>query len=579
MNFETAIFMVIFIIPANLISEEFSAVLLGFLGILYLTKNRGKIKFFKEVKYIYIIQIIIVIFAFLSLLHTSVLLQSMSEAFIYIDALIYFIIATNVKHKDKINKAIVLAAALNSAFFSLYQGVYLDIRVSGTLGYANSYALLLLCALFLSETLELDNYILFSKMSLMLGILFTGSRNTLFYLAVYLILSLIKQKQNYIFRHSISVFICDILIYTLFSLLGRGFIVLLLPMLYVYYQIMYIKVVNKKLIYSFISISLISVIAFCFLTNTGKRILNISLNSGVLQERLVLYEDSIKQIIHNPFGHGISTFQYRQFKEQSAFYDVKYIHNSILQISYDLGILPMIIFLYLNIYGIIKLLKAKNNLIYISLYIVIFLHSLLDFDFSYASIFIIPSMLIAFSQNNKEVYKINLKPTILIPAAAFFTAVLTFNLIFFMGNLSRFLGSDTTANFFYKLYAKVSINDAAPYTALGIMALKNENFDKAEDYYLKAKSENKEDPRILWNLAYSKEKNNKIDEALKYKETLLDYEKYNYKTYKFYFDSLKRQNLNTEQLEKTYYINLINLNPRARYMKNQLFKNFEEAVK
>jgi O-antigen ligase len=579
MKFETAIFMVIFIIPANLISEEFSAVLLGFLGILYLTKNRGKIKYFKELKYLYIIQIIIVLFAFLSLLHTSVLLQSLSEAFIYLDALIYFIIATNVKDKDKIIKAIVLAAALNSAFFSLYQGVYLDMRVSGTLGYANSYALLLLCALFLSETLEIDNYILFSKMSLMLGILFTGSRNTFFYLAVYLLLSLIKQKQNYIFRHSISVFIFDILIYTLFSLLGRGFIVLLLPMLYVYHQMLHIKVVNRKLIYSFISISLISVIAFCFLTNTGKRILNISLNSGVLQERLVMYEDSIKQIIHNPFGHGISTFQYRQFKDQSAFYDVKYIHNSILQISYDLGILPMLIFLFLNIYGIIKLLKAKNNLSYIILYVIIFLHSLLDFDFSYASIFIIPGVLIAFSQNNKETYKITLRPTLLIPAAAFFTAVLAFNLIFFMGNLSRFLGSDNTANLFYELYAKVSINDAAPFTALGTMALKNENFKQAEEYYLKARAENKEDPRILWNLAYAKEKNKKIDDALEYKEILLDYEKYNNKMYKFYYTSLKMQNLDTEPLKKTYYSNLNNLNPKARYMKNQLLNSFEEAVK
>jgi O-antigen ligase len=579
MNFEALLFILIFIIPSNLISEEFSAVLIGFLGILYLIKNKNTIKYYKEIKYIYLSQIAIVLFAFLSLLHTSVFLQSLSESFIYLDVLIYFIIALNVKEKSKVINPLVITAALSSAFFSLYQGIHLNTRISGTLGYANSYALLLLCALFLSETLEDGKMILFSKMFLMLGIIFTGSRNTFFYLAVYLIICLARQKRQHIFKQSISIFIFDVVLYTLFNLLGKGFLALLFPMVFIYYYIIETKTTSKKFIYCCGIIVFISLISFSMFTNTGRRLLNTSYNSGVLQERFVYYEDSIKQIKSNIWGHGVSTFQYRQFKEQSAFYDVKYIHNSILQIAYDLGILPMLIFLALYIYGGIKIFKAKKNINYFTLYIVIFLHSLLDFDLSYAPILIFLCLIVAFCMEHKEVYKFNLKSAVILPATSFSMATVILNLIFFMGNLSLFLGNSNSAMFFYKIYANVSITDAAPFTAIGDIYLKSGNFEQAESYYYIASNRNKDDPRILWNLAYTKEKNNKEGEALEYKSMLLNYEKYNYKMYKFYYTSLKDQNLNTDQLERIYYENLKSLNPRAKYMKNQILSNFEDAVK
>jgi O-antigen ligase len=579
MNFEAILFILIFIIPSNLISEEFSAVLIGFLGILYLIKNKNTIKYYKEIKYIYLSQIAIVLFAFLSLLHTSVFLQSLSESFIYLDVLIYFIIALNVKEKSKVINPLVITAALSSAFFSLYQGIHLNTRISGTLGYANSYALLLLCALFLSETLEDSKMILFSKMFLMLGIIFTGSRNTFFYLAVYLIICLARQKRQHIFKQSISIFIFDVVLYTLFNLLGKGFLALLSPMVFIYYYIMETKTTSKKFIYCCGIIVFISLISFSMFTNTGRRLLNTSYNSGVLQERFIYYEDSINQIKNNIWGHGISTFQYRQFKEQSAFYDVKYIHNSILQIAYDLGILPMLIFLALYIYGGIKIFKAKKNINYFTLYIVIFLHSLLDFDLSYASILIFPCLIVAFCMEHKETYKLNMQSTIILPASVFSTAAVILNLIFFMGNLSLFLGSSNSAVFFYKIYANASIRDAAPFTAIGDIYLKSKNFEQAENYYYIASNKNKDDPRILWNLAYTKEKNNKESEALDYKSMLQNYEKYNCKMYKFYYTSLKDQNLNTDQLERIYYENLKSLNPRSKYMKNQLLPNFEDAVK
>lgn len=579
MSFDMIFFIIIFIVPSNIIGEEFSAVLMGLLGIIYLVKNKNKIKLFNEVKYFYIAQVAIILFAVLSLVHTSVLLQSLSEAFIYLDALIYFVIALNIKEKNNIIKAVVITAALSSIFFCLYEGFYLNIRISGTLGYANSYALLLLVALFFSEVLEEDNMILMSKLSIMLGIIFTGSRNTFLYLLIYLVISLFKQQKKYIFRHNVSIFIFDIIIYTLFNLLGAGFIFLLPPMIFIFYYISKIKITNKKVIYILGIVVLLSMLSFSILTNTGKRLLNASLSSGVLQERFVYYEDSLKQITHNGFGNGISTFQYRQFKDQSAFYDVKYIHNSILQIAYDLGILPMLIFLIAYLYGGIKLFKSKANIYYISIYIIIFLHSLLDFDFSYAPILVIPGIILAFCLNPKDNLNIKIKNLVIIPLCTFIIITTALNFVFFLGNLSIFIGSSHEAINFYNIYSKVSFCDAAPYKTLGDLYLKNGDYEKAEDYLTLASKINRDDPRIIWNLAYAKEKDNKIEEALAYKNMLLNYEKYNYKMYKFLYTSLKSTNINTDNLEKTYSENLKMLNPKAKYMKNQLPNSFKEAMK
>lgn len=577
MNFDTIFFIIIFIVPSNIIGEEFSAVLMGLLGIIYLARNKDKIKLFNEAKYFYIAQIAIIIFALLSLVHTSVFLQSLSEAFIYLDALLYFVIALNIKEKGNIIKAVVITAALSSVFFCLYEGFYLNVRISGTVGYANSYALLLLAALFFSEVLEEDNMILMSKLSIMLGIIFTGSRNTFLYLLIYLVISLFKQRKKYLFRHNVSIFIFDIIIYTLFNLLGIGFIFLLPIMIFIFYYCSKIKITNKKVIYTLGIVVLLSMLSFSILTNTGRRLLNASLNSGVLQERFVYYEDSLKQITHNVFGNGISTFQYRQFKNQSAFYDVKYIHNSILQIAYDLGILPMLILLIAYLYGGIKLFKSKANIYYIAMYIIIFLHSLLDFDFSYAPIFVIPGIILAFCLNPKDNLNIKVKNLVIIPLCTLIIITTALNFVFFLGNLSLFMGSSNMAINFYNIYSKASFCDAVPYKTLGDLYLKNGDYEKAEDYLTLAYKINRDDPRIIWNLAYAKEKNNKIEEALAYKNMLLDYEKYNYKMYKFLYSSLKSNNANIDSLKKTYYDNLKSLNSKAKYMKNQLPERFEEA--
>ena len=79
-------------------------------------------------------------------------------------------------------------------------------------------------------------------------------------------------------------------------------------------------------------------------SNLYTRITSISFYSEELQERLIIIDDSWKSLITKPLGLGPTSFQYLQYYFQSAFYDVKYIHSSPLQVGFDLGILGMIIY-------------------------------------------------------------------------------------------------------------------------------------------------------------------------------------------------------------------------------------------
>lgn len=93
-------------------------------------------------------------------------------------------------------------------------------------------------------------------------------------------------------------------------------------------------------------------------------------------------------------------FKYKSYNTASAFYDVKYIHNSILQIFYDFGIITRILFISILIYILFYILnhKHKNTLPLIILYITLITHSLMDFDFSFCSITILLMLILVLSK-------------------------------------------------------------------------------------------------------------------------------------------------------------------------------------
>lgn len=113
-----------------------------------------------------------------------------------------------------------------------------------------------------------------------------------------------------------------------------------------------------------------------------------------LGKRLVYMQDAIKLLKINPLiGCGTGSWRILQYGVQSNQYSVTYLHNGILQLLVENGIIFVIFFSILLITALIRLIKCKDYCS-VSMMILIVLHSLIDIDLSFAVILIILGIII-----------------------------------------------------------------------------------------------------------------------------------------------------------------------------------------
>ncbi len=211
--------------------------------------------------------------------------------------------------------------------------IFIENRLQGTFFYANSYGLFLLIGtfvLFCNEKYSWKDYAML--LILFIGIILTNSRAIIILTVATLIITLFFNKQNLKSK---------IIIATCFVLLFVG-------------------------IYAFSKIE--------------KRINADMANSSEFITRLLYYKDAFQMIKENPFGYGYEGWYYKQSEIQTGVYDTKYVHNSLLQVSLDVGILPTILLIILLASTFFS--KRQN---YFSRIIMILIigHSLIDIDLEY----------------------------------------------------------------------------------------------------------------------------------------------------------------------------------------------------
>jgi O-antigen ligase len=638
----------IFLMPYAAIGEGSGSVILGLIGSLYILFRTRKLLCYSEdlrenksinILYIFMLMLLMVL-AVISLFFSNNLISSLNGLFIYINALLYYFVFWSMRDKkDKILKYSLYTVVLSGVFFSIYQGIILNERIDGNIGYANTYALLLLISLYINEIIETKYFHKSIQILLMLAIFFTGSRTTFILMTIYIVLNFVIRDGSQILSFFIS-----IIIYAAIKYGGIG-VILFVPIILYLYEKVSCKI-KGKIIYgiSFV-LGVFSIVLFINTNNEFfSRIRSISVDNPVLQERFVFFQDAAAKILKYPLGTGINSFEYSQYIHQSAFYDVKYIHNSVLQIGYDMGILAAIIFICCFISGLFLIIKGmkkgKKKLYYTALYITIFAHSMLDFDFSYGSTFIIVIMVIVFSgskekdkrntekihnkkernqkvksasenlYNSKVLKKRNLIIIRLISSA---TLILTIYLI--IANMSMLIGDKYASKGNYKkaevLYNfNKNITHNNPNIYLRLAQIHNGNYknidvdEKAElkeciDYLKAALKINPDDPRIYGNLAFINQKLGNEKETVKYYREFLKREKFYSEIYKLYYEYLSRQLENikkSETIEKQrfsaefyeeeiknvqelYKNNYKKLNPRARYMKDQMSEDFLNNVR
>lgn len=110
-------------------------------------------------------------------------------------------------------------------------------------------------------------------------------------------------------------------------------------------------------------------------------------------------KDAAGMILTHPFGLGYYGYHYLQTSCQTGVYSVVSVHNELLQLLLDVGILPAILFYGMLVKSCIsKNVSGRNRL----LLLIVILHSLFDYDFQFLVIGMVVILLLE-DENVKEI--------------------------------------------------------------------------------------------------------------------------------------------------------------------------------
>lgn len=230
-------------------------------------------------------------------------------------------------------------------------------RLAGFFNYANSFALFLLIGIIITgfkKELKLVDFVVMNL--LLVGILLTNSRAIMIISAFAYLLVLIFNKES-----------------------------------------------RKK---NFINLGIMVVVAVIvtfIMKNFGVSNRISSGNSSEWLLRILYYKDALRMAIQNIFGHGYMAWWYMQEGMQTGAYDAQFVHNGLLQIVVDAGVIPALLIVATFIIGFFdKKVTARDRV----LMLIILGHSLIDFNMEFLAITLVLFMTLEFNKK-QELTKVN----------------------------------------------------------------------------------------------------------------------------------------------------------------------------
>ena len=121
------------------------------------------------------------------------------------------------------------------------------------------------------------------------------------------------------------------------------------------------------------------------------RFLTISIRSSTFLGRMLYAKDGMVQILKHPFGNGYLGYFFIEPVIQTGVYSVRYIHNDYMQMALDIGVIPMILFIFIIIKNIFS--KKQENWRRLIIFAMA-VHLLVDFDLEFISMWMILILLI-----------------------------------------------------------------------------------------------------------------------------------------------------------------------------------------
>lgn len=216
-------------------------------------------------------------------------------------------------------------------------------RLAGFLQYPNTFALLLLTAeLMLISTAKRSVRSVVVLLILLVGILYTGSR-TVFALGILANLAYAltrrTKKQALLMIGGIAAVVATILL-----------------------------------------------VAMALDQDVLNRYLRFSALESTFAGRLLYWTDALPWILAHPFGSGYGGYYYVQQSFQTGVYSVMHLHNDLLQMMFDVGWIPAVLWAVAVIRSIIRNKKVPVQSIILA---VLFVHSLFDFDLQFVAMYFV----------------------------------------------------------------------------------------------------------------------------------------------------------------------------------------------
>lgn len=453
-----------------------------YLGYLYYKKD---IKVFDNINFVFIVFIIFMyLFVCLFAIDRGMALIGFFKQL----SILMFIIIVMQFDKEERNELLILipflgifmiVLSLIGYFIPLMKDFFIvNGRIGGFFQYPNTFALFLLigCVVLYTHRDFYTNSNLF-LLILMLGIILTGSR-AIYVLTLIMLIYVMKNNPQYIKK--ILIFVTAlILIVALINILKLD-----------------IKVL--------------------------KRLTQFSFSSSTLLGRILYYKDGVKALLSHPLGLGYLGYYFLEPSIQTGIYSIRFIHNDLLQIALDIGIIPSIIFLSIIISSLISQNVKKENKVILSL---ITLHSLFDFNLQFVSIYLIFVLCIDIYRGEKTNF-ISLKHKVLGNSFVLVSTIFSIYLAI-------------TISFQYFNLTALSIKLLPFYTEAKITKL--QSVDNTNEGMKIAKSIEKYNSNlsIVYDVyALNEMENHNYDQMINYKEQSLNLQKYNIDAYDSYINML-----------------------------------------
>ena len=131
------------------------------------------------------------------------------------------------------------------------------------------------------------------------------------------------------------------------------------------------------------------------------RFADISLSASTFLGRLLYTRDAIPLILQHPFGLGYYGYYYIQQSIQTGVYSVVNVHNELLQMFLDVGVIPAVLMSAAVLRSVFaKRTNERNRLILV----ILILHSLFDYDFQFLAMGFV--LILFLDMRNIKTYKV-----------------------------------------------------------------------------------------------------------------------------------------------------------------------------